>query len=106
MGVRSLLNPVLGPERRQPDRVPTDTVFQLSEMDSSWMMRMMIMSWTMCFHDVLDADKLHDSLTELLNIGHWKKLCGRPRLTVSSQFPASTRLLLLNSDTCVEGWQN
>ncbi|KAF4807897.1 Acetyltransferase BOT5 [Colletotrichum siamense] len=81
MGVRSLLNPVLGPERRQPDRVPTDTVFQLSAMDSSWMMRMMIMSWSMCFHDVLDADKLHDSLTELLNIGHWKKLGGRPRLT-------------------------
>ncbi|KAF9880513.1 hypothetical protein CkaCkLH20_02467 [Colletotrichum karsti] len=81
MTFRSLLNPVLGPERRQPDRIPTDAVFQLSAMDSSWMMRMMVMSWSMCFHDVLNADKLHDSLTELLDIGHWKKLGGRPRLT-------------------------
>ncbi|TDZ16769.1 Acetyltransferase BOT5 [Colletotrichum orbiculare MAFF 240422] len=82
---RSLLSPLLGPERRQPDPIPTDTVIRLSAMDSSWMMRMMIMSWSMCFHDVLDADMLHSSLCELLSIGHWKKLGGRPRLTKSGK---------------------
>ncbi|KAK7456634.1 hypothetical protein Landi51_01910 [Colletotrichum acutatum] len=79
--LRPLLNPILGPEPLQPDRIPTDTVVQLSAMDSSWMMRMMIMSWSMCFHDVLDPVMLHDSLSELLTIGNWKKLGGRPRLT-------------------------
>ncbi|WYZ35906.1 hypothetical protein EsH8_X_000553 [Colletotrichum jinshuiense] len=78
---RPLLNPLLGPERRQPDRVPTDAVVPLSAMDSSWMMRMMIMSWTMCFHDALDPDALHASLSELLTLGNWRKLGGRPRLT-------------------------
>ncbi|KAF6824374.1 lysr family regulatory protein [Colletotrichum plurivorum] len=81
MPVRSLLDPILGPRRRQPDPIPTDTVILLSAMDSSWMMRMMIMSWSMCFHDVLDADMLHDSLSELLTIGDWRKLGGRPRVT-------------------------
>ncbi|KAJ0308671.1 hypothetical protein COL516b_003215 [Colletotrichum fioriniae] len=78
--LRPLLNPILGPEPRQPDRIPTDTVVSLSAMDSSWMMRMMIMSWSMCFHDVLDPAMLHASLSELLTIGNWKKLGGRPRL--------------------------
>ncbi|KAK1675428.1 hypothetical protein BDP55DRAFT_552412 [Colletotrichum godetiae] len=44
-------------------------------------MRMMIMSWSMCFHDVLDPAMLHASLSELLTIGNWKKLGGRSRLT-------------------------
>ncbi|OLN97802.1 hypothetical protein CCHL11_02482 [Colletotrichum chlorophyti] len=79
--LRPLLNPILGPERRQPDLISTDTVIRLSAMDSSWMMRMMTMSWTMCFHDVLDPDMLHASLSELLTIGNWRKLGGRPRLT-------------------------
>ncbi|UQC91347.1 uncharacterized protein CLUP02_16881 [Colletotrichum lupini] len=79
--LRPLLNPILGPEPRQPDRIPTDTVVQLSAMDSSWMMRMMVMSWSMCFRDVLDPAMLHASLSELLTIGNWKKLGARPRLT-------------------------
>ncbi|KAK1981829.1 hypothetical protein LZ30DRAFT_70613 [Colletotrichum cereale] len=79
--LRPLLNPILGPARRQPASVPTDTVIQLSALDSSWMMRMMIPSWSMCFHDVLDPDMLHASLSELLTVGNWRKLGGRPRLT-------------------------
>ncbi|OHF00953.1 hypothetical protein CORC01_03781 [Colletotrichum orchidophilum] len=83
--LRPLFNPILGPEPHKPDRVPTDTVVQLSAMDSSWMMRMMIMSWSMCFHDVLDPSMLHASLSELLTIGNWRKLGGRPRLTKDGQ---------------------
>ncbi|PNP82180.1 hypothetical protein FNYG_04369 [Fusarium nygamai] len=37
------------------------------------------MAWTMRFDDVLNADKLHQSLSELLSIGDWKKLGGRLR---------------------------
>lgn len=94
--LRPLLNPILGPEPRQPDRIPTDTVVSLSAMDSSWMMRMMIMSWSMCFHDVLDPAMLHASLSELLTIGNWKKLGGRPRLMVGSR-PYDASKLLPNS---------
>ncbi|GKT93838.1 lysR family regulatory protein [Colletotrichum tofieldiae] len=79
--LRPLLNPILGPAPHQPERISTDTVIQLSALDSSWMMRMMIMSWSMCFHDVLDPDMLHASLSELLAVGNWRKLGGRPRLT-------------------------
>ncbi|KDN71211.1 hypothetical protein CSUB01_09915 [Colletotrichum sublineola] len=78
--LRPLLNPILGPALRQPERVSTDTVIQLSALDRSWMMRMMIMSWSMCFHDVLDPEMLHASLSQLLTIGNWRKLGGRPRL--------------------------
>ncbi|KAK2049421.1 hypothetical protein LZ31DRAFT_457166 [Colletotrichum somersetense] len=78
--LRPLLNPILGPAPRQPERVATDIVIQLSALDSSWMMRMMIMSWSMCFHDVLDPEMLHSSLSELLTVGNWRKLGGRPRL--------------------------
>ncbi|SCV25266.1 uncharacterized protein FFB14_00159 [Fusarium fujikuroi] len=35
------------------------------------------MAWTMRFNDVLNADKLHKSLAELLTVGDWKKLGGR-----------------------------
>ncbi|WDK22607.1 hypothetical protein CGRA01v4_13897 [Colletotrichum graminicola] len=44
------------------------------------MMRMMIMSWSMCFHEVLDPEMLNTSLSELLTVGNWRKLGGRPRL--------------------------
>ncbi|KAF5579662.1 BCL5p [Fusarium subglutinans] len=37
------------------------------------------MAWTMRFNDVLNADKLHQSLSELLNIGDWEKFGGRLR---------------------------
>ncbi|EFQ34527.1 uncharacterized protein GLRG_09671 [Colletotrichum graminicola M1.001] len=43
-------------------------------------MRMMIMSWSMCFHEVLDPEMLNTSLSELLTVGNWRKLGGRPRL--------------------------
>ncbi|OJJ47737.1 hypothetical protein ASPZODRAFT_15186 [Penicilliopsis zonata CBS 506.65] len=37
------------------------------------------MSYTLRFNDVLDPEKLHSSLVELLKIGDWKKLGGRLR---------------------------
>ncbi|KAJ5090283.1 hypothetical protein N7532_008967 [Penicillium argentinense] len=38
--------------------------------------------WVMRFNDVLDAKKLNDSLSRLLDIGDWRKLSGRIRCKV------------------------
>lgn len=42
----------------------------------------MFLNWTMSFNDALDSDKLHNSLSRLLNIGDWRKLGGRLRVKV------------------------
>jgi hypothetical protein len=41
----------------------------------------------MRFNDVLDAEKLHDALSELLEIGDWRKLGGRLRFKVWRERP-------------------
>lgn len=44
----------------------------------------MITNWSFRFHDVLDADKLHRGLEELISQGeNWAKLGGRFRRNVS-----------------------
>jgi hypothetical protein len=39
-------------------------------------------NWVMRFNDVLDAQKLRNSLSKLLEIGDWKKFGGRLRYKV------------------------
>ncbi|KAK2612391.1 hypothetical protein QQS21_001655 [Conoideocrella luteorostrata] len=39
-----------------------------------------MLTWVMCFNDVLDASMLHTSLCRLLEIGDWKKLGSRLRV--------------------------
>lgn len=70
--------------RAAPPQVPTDQVVPMLYFDDTNMTRGMIMCHTMKFHDVLDADKLHDSLSRLLNLGGWRKLGGRLRLNVKT----------------------
>lgn len=41
-----------------------------------------LLTWVMCFNDVLHAQKLQTSLCQLLEIGDWKKLACRLRVTV------------------------
>ncbi|KAK2592287.1 hypothetical protein QQS21_010007 [Conoideocrella luteorostrata] len=38
-----------------------------------------VLGWAMRFNDVLDADQLHCALTQLLELGDWRKLGGRLR---------------------------
>lgn len=40
--------------------------------------------WMMRFNDVLDAEKLADALSRLLEIGDWRKLGGRLRFKVGT----------------------
>lgn len=59
-----------------------DHVYPVHMLDDSTTLRGIVMTWTLCFNDVLDADRLHTALSKLLSIGDWKKLGGRLRLNV------------------------
>lgn len=59
-----------------------DDVYPVHTLDDTPTMRSILITWTICFNDVLDADKLQSSLSTLLEIGDWKKLGGRLRLKV------------------------
>ncbi|KAF4333136.1 chloramphenicol acetyltransferase-like domain protein [Fusarium beomiforme] len=49
-------------------------------IDNVSVLKFLVMAWTMRFNDVLDANRLYKSLSELLTIGDWKKLSGRLRV--------------------------
>lgn len=73
---------------RQPTKDDTsylyenDIVYPVHALDDNKTFRSALLTWTVCFNDVLDADKLQQSLTTLLSIGDWKKAGGRLRLKV------------------------
>lgn len=68
--------------RELPSRIISDIIYPVHKLDDTKTLRGIVVTWTLCFNDVLDADKLHKSLWDLLEIGDWKKLGGRLRLTV------------------------
>ncbi|RDA87076.1 hypothetical protein CP532_0187 [Ophiocordyceps camponoti-leonardi (nom. inval.)] len=61
-----------------------DEVYPLHVFDGAEYNRKFI-SWLMRFNDVLDADRLHDALARLLEIGDWRKLGGRLKLEQSGK---------------------
>ncbi|WYZ34052.1 hypothetical protein EsH8_I_000328 [Colletotrichum jinshuiense] len=73
------------PARAQPPRVATDDVYPVHFFDDTKPFREMLLNWTLRFDDVLDADMLHDSLAKLLDIGDWRKLAGRMRLSAKGE---------------------
>ncbi|KAL2059813.1 hypothetical protein VTL71DRAFT_10197 [Oculimacula yallundae] len=56
---------------------PEDDIYPLHLQDYNF--RRLLMVSTMRFDDVLDVEKLHTSLSRLLEIGDWRKLGGRLR---------------------------
>lgn len=56
-----------------------DIVYPTHMIDNVSVLKFLVMAWTMRFNDVLNTDKLHKSLAELLTVGNWKKLGGRLR---------------------------
>ncbi|PTB70186.1 hypothetical protein BBK36DRAFT_1173457 [Trichoderma citrinoviride] len=70
----------LGPKRRAPAIVPTDEVVPLHLFDDTATLREFTLMWTFKFDQVLDADKLGDSLSQLFQMEGWRKLGGRIRL--------------------------
>jgi hypothetical protein len=63
-----------------------DDVYPVHELDDTPALRNILITWTICFNDALDAGKLQSSLSSLLEIGDWKKLGGRLRLKVSASY--------------------
>jgi hypothetical protein len=72
-----------------PPPVETDEIYPVHMLDDTKTLRDIVVIWTLRFNDVLDADKLHASLSKLLEIGDWKKVGGRLRLNVSFSFQSS-----------------
>ncbi|KDN67511.1 hypothetical protein CSUB01_04274 [Colletotrichum sublineola] len=77
--MRSLVG--VNTKKIQLPRVATDDVYPVHFFDDTKPFREMLLNWTLRFDDVLDAEKLHVSLAKLLDIGDWRKLGGRMRLT-------------------------
>lgn len=61
-------------------RDETDDVYPLHMLDDTKTLRGIAVTWVLRFNDVLDPDRLHASLSRLLEIGDWRKVGGRLRL--------------------------
>lgn len=68
------------PAKRAPARVETDDIYPLHMLDDAPTLRGIVVTWTLRFNDVLDPDRLHASLSRLLEIGDWRKAGGQLRL--------------------------
>ena len=59
-----------------------DVVYPLHMLDDSKTLRSIVVAWTLRFDEVLDVEKLYDSLSRLLEIDDWRMIGGRLRLRV------------------------
>jgi hypothetical protein len=71
------------PARVPPPAVVGDDIYPAHMLDDTKTLRGIVVTWTLRFNDVLDPEKLHSSLSKLLELGDWKKVGGRMRLNVS-----------------------
>lgn len=78
LGATSVESPVEAPEPTRYD----DEIYPVHTFDDPGRLEVLVTSWTMCFNDVLDEDKIHKSLAKLLEIGDWRKAGGRLRQKV------------------------
>ena len=71
-------------KRQPPTPVQdSDEIVPVHVFDDLSGYRKTLLMWTFQFNDVLDADKLHEALCELIEKGeNWRKLGGRLRLNV------------------------
>ncbi|KAL7928577.1 hypothetical protein V8C35DRAFT_317904 [Trichoderma chlorosporum] len=69
----------MGPKRSPPAIVPTDEIAPLHLFDDTPTLRGFTLFWTFRFEEVLDADKLGSSLSQLFQMEGWRKLGGRLR---------------------------
>ncbi|KAF2501535.1 hypothetical protein BU16DRAFT_599526 [Lophium mytilinum] len=63
-----------------PAKSDNDDIYPVHMLDDTKTLRNIVVTSTLRFNDVLDAEKLHDSLSQLLEIGDWRKVGGRLRL--------------------------
>ncbi|KAM0429645.1 hypothetical protein ACHAPT_006250 [Fusarium lateritium] len=71
---------MLGRSPPGPPVFPTDEVLPMHPFDDTTTLRDYTLIWTFRFDEVLDADMLGDSLSQLFEMEGWRKLGGRLRL--------------------------
>jgi hypothetical protein len=69
--VLRLLRPSLA--KTPPPFAESDDVYPVHMLDDTKTLRDIVVTWTLCFNDVLDADNLYASLSKLLEIGDLRK---------------------------------
>jgi hypothetical protein len=69
-------------KKTAPPPVPTDRVIPFRFADDFVYTRGLCLDISLCFDDVLDPEKLRESLDVLLNKDGWRKLGARMRLNV------------------------
>jgi len=74
--------PKMSISKEAVNREEGDIIYPVFVLDDTRSFRSVILGWTLRFNDVLDPEKLHTSLSSLLNIGDWRKMGGRLRLKV------------------------
>ncbi|KAI0539496.1 hypothetical protein GGR58DRAFT_234925 [Xylaria digitata] len=73
-----------------PPAVATDTIVPMHHMDDSPINRSMVVMFMMRFDDVLDPEKLKDSLEKLFSRDDWRKLGARIRLNEKGKLDCHT----------------
>ncbi|ORY68233.1 uncharacterized protein BCR38DRAFT_336233 [Pseudomassariella vexata] len=76
---------LFSPPRKGQPRLLSDEVVPVHFFDNTQVNRQLFVCWTLRFDDVLNVDKVHDSLSRLLEIGDWRKLGGRLRMNDAGQ---------------------
>src|SRR3569833_3273759 len=66
----------------KPAVIPTDTIVPVHYFDDNAINRSVLLYMTLRFDHVLDPDRLHRSLERLMELGDWRKLGSRLRMTV------------------------
>jgi hypothetical protein len=69
-----------------PSLNENDDVYPVHTLDDTKTLRRLLLAWTICFNDALDAHKLRCALAKLLDIGDWRKVGGRLALKVKPSF--------------------
>lgn len=73
---------LFGQKPARPAAVSTDTIIPMHSHDDNPHLRAMVLDFTQRFDDVLDPAKLCAALVRLMELGNWRKLGARLRMTV------------------------
>lgn len=79
---RTTISSKLNSTSRDTQHANDDDIYPVHMLDDTEGTRNYMVGQTFKFNDVLDAEKLHASLSRLLEIGDWRKLGGRLRFKV------------------------
>jgi hypothetical protein len=85
--IKSSITDIMGlfqAARKPPPTVPTDTIIPMHFFDDNAINRSVLLYITLRFDDILDSEQLRHGLERLMELGDWRKLGARLRMTVSN----------------------